>query len=205
MFYRRNWIAVIVVILGVAMLIPGAQAQSVIPFFSKTLHWFSGTDGERPVSLIQASDFLFYGTTEFGGASNLGTVFRLDGNGDSFMTLHEFVGTDGIWPNSLIQASDGLFYGTTYSGGFYPIQSGTIFAGFSMNQLGAAQAQLKKLNVGLSSGLTSVENDFRIVFKNPGFVLPGSPNLTQYQNLIGAILNLTKGEKRPIYQRLSGK
>src|SRR5260370_42624319 len=46
------------------------------------LHSFNGADGEAPlVGLIQAKDGKFYGTTNVGGAANLGTVFRTDSSG----------------------------------------------------------------------------------------------------------------------------
>jgi len=44
-----------------------------------TLHTFTGTDGDESVGgLVQHSNGLFYGTTEFGGASDLGTIFSID-------------------------------------------------------------------------------------------------------------------------------
>lgn len=86
------------------------------------LHSFSGppTDGREPYgSLIQASDGNFYGMTNLGGASNLGTVFEITPGGTETV-LHSFQGapTDGASPlGSLIQGSDGNFYGVTSAGG----------------------------------------------------------------------------------------
>jgi len=82
-------------------------------------------DGSGPMSLIQASDGYFYGTTSFGGfvassGYSSGTVFKMSPSG-SITILHSFldgsVANDGINPTSLIQASDGNFYGTTEYGG----------------------------------------------------------------------------------------
>jgi len=42
-----------------------------------TLYVFTFTDGSEPTSLVQATDGNFYGTTVWGGADGLGTVFRL--------------------------------------------------------------------------------------------------------------------------------
>src|SRR6266540_2782800 len=80
-----------------------------------TLHSFTGSDGAFPsAGLIQASDGSFYGTTSAErGASNEGTVFKIDAAG-TLRTVHSFTGSDGSIPNSLIQTSDGRsFYGTT--------------------------------------------------------------------------------------------
>jgi len=88
-----------------------------------TVHSFSGPDGARPsesdagaVNLVQASDGTIYGTTRLGGASNYGTVFKLDTN-DQLTVLHEFNGFDGREPSALILAADGHLYGTTEFGG----------------------------------------------------------------------------------------
>jgi len=42
-----------------------------------TLHSFDGTDGFLPNGLVQATNGTFYGTAEFGGANDDGTVFSL--------------------------------------------------------------------------------------------------------------------------------
>ena len=93
------------------------------------------TDGANPYAgLIQGKDGSFYGTTQFGGTSNAGTVFKFAGSKTT--VLHSFVEQagqifpDGAYPKAaLTQASDGRLYGTTSSGGalttYY--QSGTLF------------------------------------------------------------------------------
>jgi len=88
----------------------------------------SPNDGANPYAgLVQGSDGYFYGTTEHGGAKNLGTVFRISSSG-SLTNLHSFKGypSDGQLPYAtLVQGSDGNFYGTTYTGG--AIGDGTVF------------------------------------------------------------------------------
>ena len=83
-------------------------------------------DGRNPSSgLVQGNDGNFYGTTQYGGANDDGTVFKITPSGE-LATLHSFEGTDGDVPNALVQGTDGDFYGTTESGGanvFY----GTVF------------------------------------------------------------------------------
>jgi uncharacterized repeat protein (TIGR03803 family) len=77
-------------------------------------------DGENPAAgLTFASDGNFYGTTEFGGTSGFGTVFRMNLAG-TVTILQNFAQFDpnGAQPEgALIQASDGNLYGTCYSGG----------------------------------------------------------------------------------------
>src|SRR5262249_27165336 len=65
-----------------------------------------------------------YGTCYSGGASNLGTVFRLQTDG-TLTLLAIFTGTNGANPSgTLALAGDGNFYGTTFVGG---LGYGTIF------------------------------------------------------------------------------
>ena len=75
-------------------------------------------DGGNPNgSLIQATDGDFYGTTEFRGARDDGTIFQINANG-KLTTLHSFEGSDGAEPSSaLIQDTNGILYGTAFAGG----------------------------------------------------------------------------------------
>jgi len=77
-------------------------------------------DGQDPIGgLVQGSDSNFYGTTLFGGTTNVGTVFRISRSG-SETNLYSFGSytNDGFLPFAeLVQGSDGNFYGTTYDGG----------------------------------------------------------------------------------------
>ena len=82
-------------------------------------------DGGAPISIIQAADGNFYGTTFFGGSycdCYAGTIFKFAPLG-KLTTLHSFCASeecgDGESPSKLVQSPvDGDFYGTTYSGGF---------------------------------------------------------------------------------------
>jgi uncharacterized repeat protein (TIGR03803 family) len=85
------------------------------------------TDGESPYAgLVQATNGNLYGTTSYGGANNLGTVFRITPSGN-LTTLHSFDGnTDGSYPYAgLVQATNGNLYGTTNSYGAHG--DGTVF------------------------------------------------------------------------------
>ncbi len=102
--------------------------------FVTTLHAFHRADGSAPRGrLVQATDGLFYGLTEFGGSAAHGTIFRMDRDG-VVVTLHHFAGgTKGSSPIALVEASDGAFYGVTPYGGarglgtvFRMLRSGTV-------------------------------------------------------------------------------
>jgi len=91
------------------------------------LHWFTGTnDGGAPNALARGTNGFLYGTTRFGGAYDLGTVFSMATNG-TFTTLASFAGTNGANPYAApVQGADGFFYGTTFQGGSQ--NQGTVYA-----------------------------------------------------------------------------
>ena len=75
-------------------------------------------------ALISDGTFL-YGMTNFGGASNVGTIFKIKTDGTGYADLMDFNTTNGAYPNgSLI--SDGTFlYGVTTGGGIHNV--GAVF------------------------------------------------------------------------------
>jgi len=80
-----------------------------------TLHRFlcqdqcpAGSDPGAP--LIQATDGNFYGTSYYGGANGLGTIFRITSSG-KLTTLYSFSGDQEFPYGALLQATDGDFYG----------------------------------------------------------------------------------------------
>ena len=81
----------------------------------------SCADGTGPYGgLIQALDGNFYGTSEFGGTNDFGSVFQINTTvaPPTLTTLYSFAGNDGQYPQSgLIQASDTNLYGVTIGGG----------------------------------------------------------------------------------------
>ena len=98
-------------------------AGSITPLYAFT----GGEDGGVPnAALVAGTDGAFYGTTESGGTSNRGTVFRITAGG-AFSTLYSFSGAqDGGFPEApLLLGADGNFYGTTFLGG--STDSGTLF------------------------------------------------------------------------------
>ena len=87
--------------------------------------------GRTLSGLIQAGDGNFYGTTEYGGTLNQGTVFQLTAGG-ALTPLYSFTGgNDGANPLAgLAVAPDGSLYGTTSSGADTsqdPSGAGTVF------------------------------------------------------------------------------
>ena len=85
------------------------------------IHSFTGApDGANPYAgLVIGSSGILYGTTENGGTSGCGTLFKIDTTGVENV-LHSFAGgpTDGADPKaSLILDLDGNLYGTTLAGG----------------------------------------------------------------------------------------
>jgi uncharacterized repeat protein (TIGR03803 family) len=77
------------------------------------------TDGAYAAELVQGSDGNFYGTTEYGGTNNSGTVFRISPGG-SYSNLYSFQGYPNDGTNlsaGLVQGSDGKFYGVAQEGG----------------------------------------------------------------------------------------
>jgi uncharacterized repeat protein (TIGR03803 family) len=105
-----------------------------------TLYSFSGPDGAQPYAgLIADARGNLFGTTASGGASGVGTVFRIGADGSGFTLLHSFSGPDGRNPRGgLIADAEGNLFGTTETGGF--LSSGTVFrlsgAGFVVPEPG---------------------------------------------------------------------
>jgi uncharacterized repeat protein (TIGR03803 family) len=76
--------------------------------------------------LVQGTDGNFYGTTQYGGFSSYGTIYKITPAG-ALTTLHNFHLQDGSVPDgTLLQATNGIFYGTTEFGGAYG--TGTVFS-----------------------------------------------------------------------------
>jgi uncharacterized repeat protein (TIGR03803 family) len=81
-----------------------------------------GADGGTPYdSLVIDSDGNLYGTTNVGGASNMGTVFELSPGSNGSWTetvLHSFAGgSDGASPRAGLILKQNKLYGTTMLGG----------------------------------------------------------------------------------------
>ena len=89
-------------------------------------------DGAYPLNgVIQGSNGEFFGTTNNGGAFNVGTVFRVVPGGSESL-VYSFSGAsvlagsqDGAYPEGVVQASNDALYGVAYGGGAN--LQGTVF------------------------------------------------------------------------------
>jgi uncharacterized repeat protein (TIGR03803 family) len=88
------------------------------------LHSFGqGKDGSSPdAAVVFGPNGNLYGTTDYGGTANRGTIFELAPDGSSYSILHNFndgsVSNDGIFPMApVVVGSDNNLYGTTSEGG----------------------------------------------------------------------------------------
>ncbi len=97
----------------------------------KVIHEFTGADGSLPLGTpLVSPDGDVYGTTNEGGASNLGTVFKLSqkpGGRWTLTVLYSFAGPDGANPEAALTfGPHGTLYGTTNAGG--SAGGGTVFS-----------------------------------------------------------------------------
>jgi uncharacterized repeat protein (TIGR03803 family) len=102
--------------------------------------------GNDPVLIIEGPDGMLYGETGIGGASDVGTLFRLKKDGTGFQVVHSFCVScsDGYVPEGMVAGNDGNVYGTTlYGGGGQQCgdECGTIF------QIDAATGAYKVVQV----------------------------------------------------------
>jgi uncharacterized repeat protein (TIGR03803 family) len=93
------------------------------------LHSFSATgDGVFPEAGLALSGSTLFGTTEIGGTSSNGVLFRINTDGSGYSVVHNFVGdtNDGGHPISNLTIVGSTVFGTTSLGG--ASGDGTIFS-----------------------------------------------------------------------------
>jgi uncharacterized repeat protein (TIGR03803 family) len=134
---------------------PATFCRSVLCMWNSTLlyRFTGGADGAQPgpADLLFDSQGNIYGTTEYGGASGLGVVYKLTRSNGNWMqsVLHSFTGTgsDGAVPwGGVIMDSAGNLYGTTVGGGhsgngvvFELSPSGSGYGETTLHSFNAAQ------------------------------------------------------------------
>jgi uncharacterized repeat protein (TIGR03803 family) len=116
---------------------------------------FAGTGsspgGAFPISDVEFSNGFLYGTTANGGASDSGTVFKVDTSGGFYTDLYDFTGiANGNAPQGDLVIAGGTLYGTAQSGG--STQAGVVF----------------KINGIATAGINSVKNSVSMkLYPNP--------------------------------------
>lgn len=132
-------------------------------------HFTGMNDGLNPVhGVIAGSDNRLYGPN-FGGANNLGTLFRIDQPGNTFETLHPFAALTGSNPaGAVVQHSDGKIYGVTGSGGL------ASFGGiYQINANGSGYAMIRAFT-GTSGATRGKGNGCGGLVEGPGGMLYGT-------------------------------
>jgi uncharacterized repeat protein (TIGR03803 family) len=83
---------------------------------STLLKTFNVTNGANPEGGLVSDGQTLYGTAYSGGASNRGTIFKINTDGTGFVELHSFY-FGGYNPSGTLILSDGILYGTARAGG----------------------------------------------------------------------------------------
>lgn len=88
-----------------------------------------GVDGGFPSGGLVELGGLLYGTTESGGTTNKGTIFRIEKSGTNYLKLRDLGGVVGGSANPVgtlrADSTRRWLYGTTYAGGYSNL--GTVF------------------------------------------------------------------------------
>ena len=111
---------------------------------------FTNANGSFPIAALKAAGGgLYYGTTESGGANNLGSVFEFNSATGSITLKGSFTGANGSLPYAaLTAAGGGLYYGTTVYGGAAGLGAIYSFTPGSNGPSAAVPAPLPLLGAG---------------------------------------------------------
>lgn len=89
------------------------------------LIYFDSNTGAQPYSVPALSGSTLYGSIQFGGTYNKGTLFKVSTDGTDFLKIFDFDSINGSRPMASPIISGTMLYGTTIYGGAY--NTGTIF------------------------------------------------------------------------------
>jgi uncharacterized repeat protein (TIGR03803 family) len=97
----------------------------VLKDFPATSGGGTNSDGASPNGGLVTDGKTLFGTTQHGGSSGIGTVFRIDMDGSNFEVVKDFskppgaltTNLDGAYPNGSMLLVRGKLYGTTSIGG----------------------------------------------------------------------------------------
>jgi len=121
------------VLYGTAIACGGASYGSVfsIDLATETYHTLysfqNGADGSYPQGNLLAFDGALWGTADYGGSNNDGTLFKIDPASGNLTPLHSFgSGNDASLPANGLIVFKNVLYGTTQYGGVN--NTGTVYA-----------------------------------------------------------------------------
>ncbi len=119
-----QWTGIVLALACLLMLASNAGAQVTVLYNFGT-HGGDPAHPNYPGFIVQGRDGNLYSTSNDGGTSNAGTVFKITPAGQ-VSVLYSFDGVTGAFPSSgLTLGTDGNFYGTTFENG--PSNYGTVF------------------------------------------------------------------------------
>jgi len=94
--------------------------------YEKLIDFAGTTNGSNPSSALISDNVFLYGTTQAGGTSNQGIIFKILPDGSGFEKLMDFDGsTSGGNPIGSLVFDGTFLYGMTYDGGINNL--GTVF------------------------------------------------------------------------------
>ena len=172
----------------------------------KVFHSFDFSDGDSPNGgLIRDSAGNFYGTTQFGGSSNRGLVFKLDAKGDETILYTFTGGTDGGIPiGRVLRDSGGNLYGITSLGGDPTCSCGTVF---ELTKSGTLKV-LHKFTGGKDGAQNQGQPELGLVMVNGD--LYGSASFGRVSGCdgslgCGVLFKLTQSGKETVLHRFTGQ
>jgi uncharacterized repeat protein (TIGR03803 family) len=139
---------------------------------------FNGSDGAHPFGGLNVAGSTLYGTTQLGGSSGYGVVFKVNTDGSGYTVLRNFpgIGVGGLGPLAGLVLAGSTLYGTTAGGG--SSGNGVVFR---VNTDGSGYTALKSFTGSDGSdplaGLTLADNTLygTTIYGGSSYVGPDQP------------------------------